>query len=153
MNKTVLLIFSLSLVGCCIFKPRTPVEKWELKPDDSSDKIKIVTNISTNDLKAIFTRRMQSGYFKLDTSTYRLRTLPKKIERYLTRITVEVNDSSAIISGENEVPHPGMPNSYYWTPVQKGSSRLGTTEWETMKAAFARPERNAIWTIFYNRKR
>lgn len=75
---------------------------WLSTPTKTSEKIKTITTLNNSDLKQYYLYKILKAGFEIDTnSVYKnhFRTLPKRVENKYIELTMEFNDSTAIIYG------------------------------------------------------
>lgn len=76
-----------------------PVESWQDSPDHTTTRIKVKSEMPTEDLKLKIIDRLIWARFVVDTSG-NLKTKMKRVENYYVRLNVSFQNNSAIFEGE-----------------------------------------------------
>jgi len=121
--------------SCSIFKKTTVQQTaiWLERPSSNSDKIRVATSLSTDDLKRACIDQILKLRLTIDTtgSSNLMKTAMKRYEHDYVRFFISFQDSIAIIKGEagnlglNGTWSGEQPNEHniYWKPIiyhQKG---------------------------------
>ncbi|ADY51672.1 hypothetical protein Pedsa_1102 [Pseudopedobacter saltans DSM 12145] len=156
MKASILLLFSASifslvaLTSCDLFKksgiqkPAEILEIWADEPSASTNKIKVITNLSNDALKRAYISRLLKANFRIDTnrSLNPLTTVMRRHENYYIQLFIDFKDSVATVYGRQGnigLNRPdGEPSEYHinWHDITHNGKG-----WEIMNAISNYPDR------------